>query len=68
MRAKGVDYNSKVKLRKLWSEGYDSGYIAQRVSVDEKVVKGWMEHFEGKFPNEAPEKESEAPEEEEEEE
>ena len=65
MRAKGVDYNSKVKLRKLWSEGYDSGYIAQRVSVEEGVVKTWMKYFEDKFPGDAPEKETEQEDEEE---
>ena len=45
MRAKGVDYNSKNKLKTLAEEGYSSTEIASMISVDEECVKNWMKYF-----------------------
>ena len=47
-RAKGVDYNSKNKIKKLQAEGYNVEEIAAFVRVEVDCVQKWMDHFEPK--------------------
>ena len=48
MKAKGVNYNTKNKIKALQVEGYTAAEISSDVKVDEEVVQSWMDHFEPK--------------------
>ena len=48
MKASGVDYSSKVKLKALQIEGYTAAEISSMIAVEEKCVQSWMDHFEPK--------------------
>lgn len=53
MKAKGVNYNTKNKLRALQAEGYTAEEISSDIQVDEEVVQGWMDHFDPPKPKKA---------------
>ncbi len=45
MKATGVDFSSKNKIRALQTEGYTAEEISSIIQVEEKCVQNWMDHF-----------------------
>lgn len=50
MRAAGVDYNSKNKLRKLWKKGHTVEEAGFMISVEDEVVKSFFDQWDAEKP------------------
>lgn len=45
MKATGVDYSSKIRLKKLAEEGYSAEEISSDIQVKIESVESWMKYF-----------------------